>query len=110
MKAQTAKQLIAEMTRDIRPPQTQSPDASAAESRTQVFPIAAAIVSVVCALLSLGVFPPVLGGAAVYSGYRVSRHSPGLGVLLILFAVSCAVIGMAVGAMVWTRSVYSSAS
>jgi hypothetical protein len=60
-------------------------------------------VSIICAIISLGVVPPLFGAIALYAAYRVYRQDPGKGAPLLWLAGGCALAGMVIDALMWTR-------
>jgi len=61
------------------------------------------VLNIVFALLSLLFLPPVLGGCAIFFGYRVKKVNSKLGTTLMIVAIVCTIIGASIGAMTYGK-------
>lgn len=55
-------------------------------------------ISGICAVLALGILPPLLGGIAIYLAFKVRKFDEEKGNMLLALAGVCTVIGMIIGA------------
>lgn len=59
------------------------------------------VLSIVCAVISIFLLPPIIGGLGIFFGYKVkSNGNDNLGTTLMILCAICLLFGMAVGAIV----------
>lgn len=57
------------------------------------------VLSIICAVVSLFLLPPIIGGLGIYFGYRVKTNgNESLGTTLMIVSGICLVLGMIIGA------------
>lgn len=69
------------------------------DSPTNSRPIGWMIASFLFAMLSLGVFPPLTGGVALFCAYNVYQRDRGLGQVCMVLAGIALIVGVVVGAL-----------
>lgn len=57
------------------------------------------IVSILCSIISIGVFPPLFGGLAILFGYFARKHNHSVGVILMIVGAVALVAGFIIGAI-----------
>jgi len=64
----------------------------------------AGVWSIICSVLALFLVPPLLGGIAVYLGFRAKKQGDAAGDLLIVVGVVALIAGMVIGTILWTQA------
>jgi len=68
-------------------------------------PSTASVWSIICSVLAVLFTPLLFGAIAIYLGYRAKKSGDRAGDMLMICAVIATIVGLALGAIVWTQLV-----
>jgi len=64
----------------------------------------AGVWSIICSVLALVLIPPLLGGIAIYLGFRAKKRGDAAGDLLIVVGVVALIAGRVIDTILWTQA------